>query len=65
MNFWKVLDRFRSFFKGEEGVRAAPPIAEPVLKAESETLMVDEHDRSTKLQDLNVDDWSLENSFNV
>ena len=27
--------------------------------------MVDEHDRSTKLEDLNVEDWLSENSFNV
>ena len=25
--------------------------------------MVDEHDRSTKLEDLNLEDWSLEDSF--
>ena len=64
-DLWKVLDRFRSFFKGEEGVSAAPPIAEPVLKAESGSLMVDEDERSTKLEDLNVEDWPLEDSFNV
>ena len=58
MNLWKVVDRFRSFFKREEGVTAAPPIAEPVLRTESESLMVDEHDRSTKLENLNVEDWS-------
>ena len=65
MNLWKVLDRFRSFFKGKECVSSAPPIAEPVLKAESESLMVDEHDRSTKLEDLNLDDWPLEDSFKL
>ena len=54
MNLWKVLDRFRSFFKGGEDVSAAPPIAEPVLKTECESQMVDEHDRSTKLEDLNL-----------
>ena len=60
MRLWKVLERFRSFFKGEEGVSAAQPTAEPVLKTECESQMVDEHDRSTKLED-----WPLENSFNV
>ena len=65
MNLWKVLDRFRSFFKGEEDVSAAPPIAEPVLKTECESQMVDEHDRSTKLEDLNLEDWPLEDSFKL
>ena len=32
-------------FQGGEGVRAAQPIAEPVLKAEEESQMVAEHDR--------------------
>ena len=63
MTLWKVLDRFRSFFKGEEGVSAAQPIAEPVLKAESESQMADEHDRSTKLGDVIVEDLPLENRF--
>ena len=52
-------------FQGEEGVSIAQPIAELVLKAESESQMVEEHDRSTKLDDLNVGDWPLENSFNI
>ena len=52
-------------FQGEECVSAAPPIAEPVLKAEIESLMVDEHDRSTKLEDLNLEDWPLEDSFKL
>ena len=65
MNLWKVLDRLRSFSKGVEGVSAAQPIAEPVLKAESESQMVDEHDRSTKVEDLHMKDWPLENSFKV
>ena len=65
MNSWKILDRLRSIFKGGEGVSAAQPIAEPVLKAESESQMAEEHDRSTKLDDLNLEDWPLENSFNI
>ena len=60
MNLWRVLYGLRSFIKAGEGVSAAQPIAEPFLKAESESQMVDEHDRSTKLKDLNT-----ENSFNV
>ena len=64
MNLWKVLDRFRSFFKGEEGVSAAPPIAAPVLKTECESQMLDEHDRS-KIEDLNLEDWPLEDSFKL
>ena len=64
MSFWKVLDPSVPFSRGE-GVSAAQPIAEPVLKAESESQMVEEHDRSTKLDDLNVDDWPLENTFNI
>ena len=27
--------------------------------------MEDEHDRSTKLEDMNMEDWTLENSFIV
>ena len=53
------------FFQKEEDVSAAPPIAEPVWKAGSESLMVDEHDRSTKLEDLNLEDWPLEDSFKL
>ena len=53
------------FFKGGEGVSAAQPIAEPVLKAENGSQLVDEHDQSTKLDDLNVENWPLENCFNV
>ena len=39
MSLWKVLDRLRSFFKAEEDVSAAQPIAEPVLEAKSESRM--------------------------
>ena len=65
MNLWKVLDRFRSFFKGEDGVSAAPPIAESVLRTEFESEIVDEHDRSTTLEDLNLENWHLEDSFKL
>ena len=65
MNLWKVLDLFRSFFKGEEVVSAAPPVAEPVLETECESQMADEHDRSKKIEDLNLEDWPLEDSFKL
>ena len=64
MTLFKVLHRLLSFFKGGEGISAAQLIAEPVLKAESESQMADEHDRSRELDDLNVEDWPLENRFN-
>ena len=51
------------FLMGGEGVSAAEPVAEPVLKAENGSQMVDEHNRSTKLDDLNVENWPLEKSF--
>ena len=47
-----------------EGVSAAKPIVND-LKAEIESPMVDKHDRLTKLEDLNREDWPLDNSFNV
>ena len=52
-------------FKGEEGVSAAPPIAEPVLRTECESQIVDQHDRSTKLKDLNLENWPLDDSFKL
>ena len=52
-------------FQGEEDVSAAPLIAEPVLKTKCESQMVDENDRSTKLEDLNLEDWPLEDSFKL
>ena len=51
--------------EGEEGVSAAQPNNKPVLKAENESQMVDEHGRSTKLEYLNVENWPLESSFDV
>ena len=33
------------------------------VQPQNESQMVDEHDRSTKLEDLNVKDWPLEDSF--
>ena len=65
MNLWKVLDRFRSVFKGEQGVSAAPPIAKPVVRSECESQIVDEYVRSTKLEDLNLENWPLEDSFKL
>ena len=34
-----------------------------VVQPQNESQMVDEHDRSTKLEDLNLKDWPLEDSF--
>ena len=33
------------------------------VQPQNESQMVDEHDRSTKLEDLNLKDWPLEDSF--
>ena len=52
-------------FQGGKGLSAAQPIAELVLKAESESQLVEKHDRSTKLDDLNLEDWPFENRFNI
>ena len=53
------------FFKGEEGVSAAQPMDVQDVQPQNESQMVDEHDRSTKLDDLNVEDWPLEDSFKI
>ena len=53
------------FFKGEEGVSAAQPIDVHDVQPQKESQMVDEHDRSTKLEDLNLEDWPLEDSFKI
>ena len=52
MKRWKVFDRLRLFFKEGEGVSADQPNNEPILKAENETQMIDEHDQSKDLEDL-------------
>ena len=65
MKHWKVFHRLRSFFKGEEGVRAAQPMDVHDVQPENEFQMVDEHDRLTKLDDLNLEDWPLEDSFKI
>ena len=65
MKLWKVIGRLSSFFKEGEVVSAAQPtLNQFVLKAENENQMTVEHDRSTKLEDLNVENWALENGFN-
>ena len=43
-------------FQGLEGVSAAQPTDESVLKAKNEFEMVIAHGRSVKLEDLNVED---------
>ena len=65
MKRWKVFHRLRSFFKGEEGVSAAQPIDVHDVQPQNESQMVDEPDRSTKLNDLNLEDWPLEDSFKI
>ena len=64
MKRWKVFHRLRSFFKGKKGVSAAQPMDVHDVQPQNESQMVDEHDRSTKLEeDLNLEDWPLEDSF--
>ena len=66
----KISRRLRSFFKGgrsvraaQKTVRAALPIDVHDVQPQNESQMVDEYDRSTKLEDLNLKDWPLEDSF--
>ena len=66
----KISRRLRSFFKGgrsvraaQKSVRAALPMDVHDVQPQNESQMVDEHDRSTKLEDLNLKDWPLEDSF--
>ena len=63
MKRWKVFHRLRSLFKGGEGVSAAQPIDVHDVQPQNESQMVDEHDRLTMLEDLNLEDWPLEDSF--
>ena len=65
MKRWKVFHRLRSFFKGKKGVSAAQPMDVHDVQPQNESQMVDEHDRSTKLEDLNLEDWPLEDSFKL
>ena len=65
MKRWKVFYRLRCFFKGEEGVSAAQPIDVQDVQPQNESQMVDKYDRSTKLDDLNLEDWPLEDSFKI
>ena len=65
MKRWKVFHRLCSFFKGEEGVSAAQPMDVHDVQPQNESQMVDEHVRSTKLDDLNLEDWPLEDSFKI
>ena len=59
----KISRRLRSFFKGGRSVSAAQPMDVHDVQPQNESQMVDEHDRSTKLEDLNLEDWPLEDSF--
>ena len=59
----KISRRLRSFFKGGRSVPAAQPMDVHDVQPQNESQLVDEHDRSTKLEDLNLKDWPLEDSF--
>ena len=59
----KISRRLRSFFKGGRSVSAAQPMDVHDVQPQNESQMVDEHDRSTKSEDLNLKDWPLEDSF--
>ena len=59
----KFSRRLRSFFQGGRSVSAAQPMDVHDVQPQNESQMVDEHDRSTKLEDLNLKDWPLEDSF--
>ena len=59
----KVSRRLRSFFQGGRSVSAAQPMDVHDVPPQNESQMVDEPDRSTKLEDLNSKDWPLEDSF--
>ena len=64
IKYGKISRRLRSFFKGGWSVRAAQPMdVHDVQPQNNESQMVDDHDRSTKLEDLNLEDWPLEDSF--
>ena len=65
MKRWKVFHRIRSFLKGKKGVRAAQPIDVHDVPTRNESQMVDEHDRSTKLEDLKLEDWPLGDRFKL
>ena len=59
----KISRRLRSFFKGGRSVRAPQPMDVHDVQPQNEFQMVDEHDRSTKLENMNLEDWPLEDSF--
>ena len=57
----KISRRLR--FRGGRSVSAAQPMNVHDVQPQNESQMIDEHDRSTKLEDLNLKDWPLEDSF--
>ena len=59
----KFSRRLRSFFQGGRSVRRAHPMDVYDVEPQNDSQMIDEHDRSTKLEDLNLKDWPLEDSF--
>ena len=58
----KEFERLRLFFEGGGGTSAAKPIAEPPMEVKNEPQMTDQ---TTNLDDLNVEDWPLEDRFKV
>ena len=65
MQRWKVFQCLRSFFKGREGISAAQPMDVHEFQSQNGSQIVDEQDRSKKLEDLKLEDWPLENSFKL
>ena len=59
MNCWKVFDRLCFVLKKGEGVSAAQLNNKPVLKAENESQIIDEYERSKDIEDLNEEDRKL------
>ena len=53
----KVVDRLLYFSKGGEGVSAAQPNNEPLLKSENDTWIKDEYYRSMDLEDLDKEHY--------
>ena len=58
----KEFERLRLFFEEGGGTSAAKLIAEPPMEVKNEPQMTDQ---TTNLDDLNVEDWPLEDRFKV
>ena len=62
MKRWKVFHRLRSFFKTGRGCHNQMIF---MMFNHKKNPKKDEHDRSTKKDDLNLKDWTLEDSFKL